>query len=95
MEHTKKSLRFKTREEFEKQYGPDWKNKLAIHWNHNGGMDYLFGQPHDGSEILDSYIDGHLWRWGISEDMLTIDPLPGKIGISSYEEEQIVLNQEN
>lgn len=38
-----KKYRFKTEEEFEKEFGLDWYNNIYCGWN-RGGMDYLFGQ---------------------------------------------------
>jgi len=47
------NLRFKTKEEFEKEFGEDWRTKVHLHWVSDpkvgGGMDYLFGQPYDGT----------------------------------------------
>ena len=44
--------RFKTEEEFYKQYGDDWRNCVENTWASSGKMDYLFGQ-----EIKDEYLN--------------------------------------
>jgi hypothetical protein len=53
--------RFKTKEEFEKEFGPNWKDKI-LHFHINwalGEMDYLFGTdyPYTLDEINLSYKD--------------------------------------
>ena len=63
-------LRFKTEQEFIEEFGEDWRYKR---FGENGlpwplPMDYLFGQPHDGSRKKDD--------WIISLDMLTDKLLP-------------------
>ncbi len=35
--------RFKTKREFEIEFGPDWRELVAAQWNSAGRMDHLFG----------------------------------------------------
>jgi hypothetical protein len=36
--------RFKTEEEFIKDFGPNWREYVACRWDLEGNMDYLFGK---------------------------------------------------
>ena len=47
--------RFKTEEEFIKEYGKNWLSNSNIHWNDEGEMDYLFGTPIKIKGKLDDY----------------------------------------
>ena len=72
--------RFKTEEEFEKEFGEDWCSLIESGWNDAGHMNYLLGIDYP-YEILtiNSYlktVDG----WCISKDMLIKKQL-----IPSYE----------
>jgi hypothetical protein len=46
--------RFKTKEEFAKEYGKSWREKVPKKWNSSGEMDYLLGQ-----EIKPEFLDLH------------------------------------
>lgn len=89
------NLRFKTKEEFEKEFGEDWRNIVHLQWvsdpSVDGGMDYLFGQPYDGTGHVTNPKNGKLWS--ISRCMVTSKPLPAAI-CSIADEQQIILNQE-
>lgn len=89
------NLRFKTKEEFEKEFGKDWRDEVVYHWVsdtcHDGGMDYLFGQPYDGTGYATNPKNGKCWN--ISHCMVTSRPLPAAIYLIE-DEQQIILNQE-
>lgn len=67
--------RFKTKKEFVREYGEDWRKRIRYGWNPR--MNFLFGLPVEdafANKVLNStsvvaahYIDG----WAISKDMLT------------------------
>jgi len=59
--------RFKTKEEFEQEFGNGWENNIHGEWA--SSMNYLFGQYQDEVDTK---------SWIISEDMLTTNPLPTK-----------------
>jgi hypothetical protein len=64
-----KQWRFKTKEEFIKEFGENWTNKVSYNWHKD--MDKYFGQPFLG-EIGWRGLDD----WSISMDMLTTKRLP-------------------
>lgn len=74
-EKTKYPFRFKTNDEFEKEYGEYWKTTIRHRWNDIGSMDYLFGKDYESDdeedEINDQYYDGNTGDWMVSFDMLT------------------------
>ena len=85
------SYRFKTEEEFEKEYGPNWRNVVGEHWA-SPHMDELFGKdvpshitPENISTetVNTSLVDG----WCISMDMITTKP--SKQLAPSYEPKKI------
>jgi hypothetical protein len=62
-----KMKRFKTKQEFEKEFGEDWR-KILISWE--SSMDFLFGFPYDNILTVFS-------SWEIDEDiMITTKPHP-------------------
>jgi len=65
-----KRLRFKTVEEFEKEHGKNWRNR--IRWCTEGKMDYLCGTevPSDAvarmqADSLGATIKGSEWNWRV------------------------------
>lgn len=69
-------FRFKTRDEFIKQYGPNWQSIIRFTWNDVGHMDFLFGKNLENIDLkytkdlnYELYISNH--KWNISYDMLT------------------------
>lgn len=82
---TKHQYRFKTREEFEDQYGDYWAESIKCNWyddDDDEGMNYLFGTDIDFlpleeiNDILEknhtSYYDDEEngFYWNISKDMI-------------------------
>ena len=70
---TQWKYRFKTEDEFEHEYGNEWRNYVG--WNKNGSMDRLFGEDleeHIGDNFAgELYVFGVLQSWYIIKDMLT------------------------
>jgi hypothetical protein len=74
--------RFKTKQEFEKEFGKDWKTKtIPYAWSKYNSMDYLFGCIY--SENFQECVDTRYAKfltddncWSISEEMLTTKPHP-------------------
>lgn len=66
--------RFKTEEEFNKEYGPRWRS--SIHWNPDGDMDHLLGKPliaFNPQQISSTrYILEVTGSWSISTSMLKL-----------------------
>lgn len=73
------TCRFKTREEFEKEFGVNFQNEAS--WNPNGGMDYLFGKDFTIATVSQGKYLTSLnkiernsttnWTWTIHVKMLT------------------------
>lgn len=62
--------RFKTEEEFIKEFGENWKNDISKCWNNEGSMDYLFGKNITPMEMgSDGLPNTSIDTWGISSDM--------------------------
>lgn len=74
--------RFKTEDEFIKEYGEQWRDNIDYGWD--SGMDYLFGKEYEYTkqqieeqtniyyDLPEAIFDGHSdYRWTISWDMLT------------------------
>ena len=82
LESVNNGYRFKTRREFENQYGDDWANVIHQRWA-SPGMDHLLGQQfnYNGPLNLDKIIEypkftvdfNYDRSWSISTDMLTMD----------------------
>lgn len=78
--------RFKTKKEFEDEFGVGWKTKVDQCWSLNGDMDYLFGKEItyeewnniQTSDSFDAYWFGSTYKynWSVSKDMVTDKPLP-------------------
>ena len=64
-------VRFKTEEEFLKEFGPKWTSEVKYGWNSDGEMDYLFGKHFIIESIEDKYVKGHREGWNVSTDMIT------------------------
>lgn len=62
--------RFKTKEEFLNEYGPNWRKTVPQMFPE--GMDYLCGLPYSDNIPFRDYHQG----WTISHEMLTDAPLP-------------------
>ena len=78
MKNQKKQLRFKTEQEFIDEYGGGWRCNAFVKddvvWPLT--MDYLFGTPHDESEVKNG--------WFIYDEMLTEKPLPKAKKLDAY-----------
>jgi hypothetical protein len=70
--------RFKTKKEFEEEFGPNWRNKTIFHFV--SSMDPALGEPFNevingGGNYLPNCGIGIQDTWNISQDMLTDKPL--------------------
>jgi len=90
--------RFKTKQEFEREFGKDWRYKLNTTFV--SSMDYLFGLLYNGSIVSSEYesLYPNLTKggsqWYISESMLTDKPHPYegksfKMKVTLEESEQV------
>lgn len=61
--------RFKTKEEFIKEYGDDWRRQVEHSWVKS--MDYLFGLPKNELNLLDSQNSVEVDGWTVSRSMIT------------------------
>lgn len=61
--------RFKTKEEFIKEYGDNWRDEVECSWTES--MDYLFGLTKSQLNLLDSQTIVNVDGWNISRDMIT------------------------
>ena len=79
--------RFKTKEEFIKEFGSDWRNEVRFSWINS--MDYMFGEdyPYDISSEMcrlpDSHLNGNYyaisWNMIIKKEELKPNYKPRKI----------------
>lgn len=73
------AYRFKTKEEFENQYGENWRYRLYFRWGLNSGMDELFGKNletrHTNITIYKRIC--YMNKWWISYFMLVKNQLCG------------------
>lgn len=72
--------RFKTKEEFEREYGPKWRSTINCQWSSSGSMDRFFGLPfiNYASQAESCYLRGGTFcmktaygNYTISRDMIT------------------------
>jgi len=79
----KRFCRFKTKAEFEEEYGSNWQEKISPCWNQMGEMDYLFGLEWDwkktGSNSCHPDKTSGDPHWSVGVQMLTDKPLPTAI----------------
>lgn len=73
--------RFKTKQEFEEEFGKEFHKKVQYSWADDTAMDYLFGCVYKSkSENLPKQYTHFLAKgcsgWSVSEDMLTTAPHP-------------------
>lgn len=61
--------RFKTKEEFIKEYGPNWRTAVYYHWVDD--MDYLFGVAKSELNLLDNQTVISVDGWNVSRGMIT------------------------
>ena len=61
--------RFKTKEEFIKEFGKNWENKVTYGWSED--MNKFFGQPMKALDKLENEEDICVGGWTISRDMIT------------------------
>jgi len=60
--------RFKTKEEFKKEFGDNWRHRVYAVWT--DGMDYLLGKPYPHDIRFLDYLKD-VDHWHISKDMIT------------------------
>lgn len=65
----KYKCRFKTEEEFIKEFGKNWRKFIG--WNARGAMDYLLGQLIKTPITINSFKSFLYQGWSISRNMLT------------------------
>lgn len=67
----KTNWRIKTKKEFEKEFGNDWRKRVRYVWL-SPNMDYLFGYSLTRAQANDILADRRgIDTWSISRDMLT------------------------
>ena len=87
-------MRFKTEQEFIKEFGPEWHSCMKFSWNREGRMDYLFGTflTEEEKKAIQEHGEFHT-KWHISKDMITEEPLPSVCDtkcISTYSEHRVL-----